>query len=436
MRAMKLVCGFACLIAFQSAWAESLVIKNVRIHPITSPEIVKGEVLIVDGKIAGVGKKVSGRSAKVIDGRGLQLYPGMINAATNIGLEEIGSLRDSVDLDEIGEFNPQLMAQMAFNPTSIHISVTRTSGITSVLSLPGTGGNGGAVNGQQTVFAGQGALMHLNGWTWEDMLVKPGAVLDMNFPEIRSPPQRGYLAPGAVPPKGFSALEKEYRKNLAEIGNFMEEARRYKKAKEAGNSDFKADPKLEAMIPVLNGRRRIFVRASTERAIKDAVAFADAHRVQIAIAAPQEIGGTGPLLKAHNIPVVLGNTLDLPQRRDDPYDSSYTLPARFYRAGVKICFGTFDVQFARNLPFQAAAAVAFGLPYEEALKAVTENPAEILGAQDRLGSIEEGKIADLILTDGDPLEATTTVKMEFINGKEVTLENRQTELYEKYLNRQ
>jgi imidazolonepropionase-like amidohydrolase len=258
----------------------------------------------------------------------------------------------------------------------------------------------------------------------------------MNFPEIRSPPQRGYLAPGAVPPKGFSALEKEYRKNLAEIGNFMEEARRYKKAKEAGNSDFKADPKLEAMIPVLNGRRRIFVRASTERAIKDAVAFADAHRVQIAIAAPQEIGGTGPLLKAHNIPVVLGNTLDLPQRRDDPYDSSYTLPARFYRAGVKICFGTFDVQFARNLPFQAAAAVAFGLPYEEALKAVTENPAEILGAQDRLGSIEEGKIADLILTDGDPLEATTTVKMEFINGKEVTLENRQTELYEKYLNRQ
>ena len=262
------------------------MIKNVHIHPITSPEIVKGEVLIVDGKIAGVGKKVSGRSAKVIDGRGLQLYPGMINAATNIGLDEIGSLRDSVDLDEIGEFNPQLMAQMAFNPTSIHISVTRASGITSVLSLPGTGGNRGAVNGQQTVFAGQGALMHLNGWTWEDMPAKPGAVLDMNFPEIRSPPQRGYLLPGAVQPKGFSALEKEYRKNLAEVGNFMEEARRYKKAKEAGNSDFKADPKLEAMIPVLNGRRRIFVRASTERAIKDAVAFADAHRVQIAIAAP------------------------------------------------------------------------------------------------------------------------------------------------------
>jgi imidazolonepropionase-like amidohydrolase len=435
VRLTVVLSGLALILAVRGAWADSLVIKNVYIHPVTSADIPKGQVLIVDGKITEVGKKVGGRSAKVLDGGGLQLYPGMINAATNIGLEEIGSVRDTVDLDEIGIFNPQLLAQMSFNPTSVHIGVTRAAGITTVLSLPGTGGNGGALKGDESVFSGQGALMHLDGWTWADMTVRSGAVLDMNFPEIRVVPER-YGGGSAAPPMGFSALEREYRKKLNQIADFMEDARRYRKAKEAGNTDFKPDPKLDAMIPVLTGSRRILVRAATERAIRDAVAFADREHVKIAIASPREIGTAGPLLKSHDIPVVLGKTLELPQHTDDAYDSSYTLPNQFFQAGVKICFGTFDVQFARNLPFQAAAAVAFGLPPDEALKAVTENAAEILGAGGELGSIEAGKTADLILTDGDPLEARTTIKMEFIAGRQVTLENRQTQLYEKYLNRQ
>ncbi len=172
-----------------------------------------------------------------------------------------------------------------------------------------------------------------------------------------------------------------------------------------------------------------------EKAIKDAVAFADKEKVKIIIADPLEIGSTGALLKSHNIPVVLGKTFELPLRDDDPYDAPYTLPNDFYKAGVKICFGTFDVEFARNVPFEAAQAVAFGLPEEEALKALTINSAEILGAGDRIGSIEKGKMADFILTDGDPLQAKTNIKQMFIAGREVSLESRHTREYEKWMKR-
>lgn len=426
----------ACtLTAARGGLAESIVIRNVTVHPVTSPDLAMGEVLIVDGKIAGVGRRVSGRGARVVDGHGLHVYPGMINAATNIGLEEIQSLRDTVDLDEMGEFNPQLAARYAFNPTSVHVDVTRASGVTSVLSLPGSGGEGSGADANASVFAGQGAVMHLNGWTWEDMLVKPGAVLDMNFPRIHVPPPSPFAAPGRPAPRAFTELEREYKRKLDAIDDFMEAARRYQKAKAAENPDFKPDPRLDAMIPVLEGERPVFVRAEREREIRDAVAFGDRQKVKIVIAGPVEIGGTGPLLKAHNIPVILGNTLELPIHDDDAYDARYTLPNDFYRAGVRMCFGTFDVQFARNVPFQAAAAVAFGLPYQEALRGVTINAAEILGVGNQLGSIEKGKVADLILTDGDPLEAKTHIRMEFIAGEEVSLKNRQTELYDKYMNR-
>ena len=147
------------------------------------------------------------------------------------------------------------------------------------------------------------------------------------------------------------------------------------------------------------------------------------------------IGSTGPALKAHNIPVVLGKTFQLPMRDDDAYDAPYTLPNDFYKAGVKICFGTFDVQFARNVPFEAAQAVAFGLPKDEALKGLTINTAEIFGVADQLGSIEKGKIADLFLADGDPLQASTNIKQMFIAGREVSLESRHTREYEKWMKR-
>jgi imidazolonepropionase-like amidohydrolase len=357
----------------------------------------------------------------------------LINAATNVGLSEIQAVRESVDLNEIGLFNPELRAEIAFNPSSEHIAVTRASGITSLISLPGAGTSSGHTRGG-TLITGQGALMHLQGWTWEEMAVNASAVMDMLFPQIETVPHE-YVQFLGAPARPYEELEREQRHRLEQLSEFFQDARRYEKAKAAGAPDFRRDVRLEAMIPVIDGKLPLLVRAEREKAIKDAVAFADKEKVRIIIANPREIGGTGRLLKDHNIPVVLGETFQLPLRDDDPYDTPYTLPNDFYKAGVKICFGTFDVEFARNVPFEAAQAVAFGLPREEALKALTINSAEILGVGDQLGSIEKGKLADLILTDGDPMEAKTNIKRMFIEGREVSLESRHTREYEKWLQR-
>jgi imidazolonepropionase-like amidohydrolase len=415
---------------------ESLLIKNVTIHPVSAAEIKGGSLLIVDGKIAEIGTKISAKGVKVFDGKGMDLYPGLINTGSNVGLSEISSIRDTIDLDEIGIFNPQLKAEVAFNPSSQHVEIVRAAGITTVLSLPSAGGGGGfgRAGADNPIITGQAALMHLNGWTWEDMALKRGAALDMSFPTIPNVPRQLQNFLG-TPQRTYPELEREYKVKIEQMGNFFEDARRYAKAKAAGAPDFEPDPKFEAMIPVIEGKRPILVRAERERAIKDAVEFADKEKVKIIIGDPHELGSTAELLAKHGIPVVLGKTLVLPLREDDPYDSQYTLPAQLFKAGVKLCFASFDVEFARNVPFEAAAAVAFGLPHEEALKGLTINAAEIFGVADQIGSIEKGKLADLILTDGDPLEAKTSIKAEFIAGKAVSLESHHTRLYEKWKDR-
>src|SRR5436305_5924063 len=178
----------------------SVLIRNVTVHPVTSPEIPNGSVLVIDGKIAELGTKVAARNgARVIDGHGLHLYPGLINSATNVGLSEISALRDTVDLDEIGTYNPELRAEVAFNPSSEHVEVTRASGITTVVSLPGSGGRGRRGAGGGTLITGQGAVMHLDGWTWEEMAVKPSAVMDLLFPQIQSVPSQFAPAAGTAP---------------------------------------------------------------------------------------------------------------------------------------------------------------------------------------------------------------------------------------------
>jgi len=218
---------------------------------------------------------------------------------------------------------------------------------------------------------------------------------------------------------------------LAEAAS--EQARACQAANAAG---FVPDLKYEAMLPVLDGKVPVAMAAATPRLIHDAIQSADTEKVKIVILQPRELGSAAAELKAKNIPVVLGKVLALPHGQDDPYDQAFTLPAEAYKAGVKFAFGTFDNEFVRNLPYQAATAVAFGLPEDEALKAVTINPAQIWGAGDQLGSIEKGKSADLMVTTGDPLEIQTQVKHVFIRGQEIELSSRQTRLYDKYLNRQ
>jgi len=413
--------------AFQAAlWAsdaDTFLLRNTDIFPVAGPEIKTGSILVRDGRIAAIDANIAApKGVRIIEGKGLRAYPGLIDSATELGLAEISNLRVTVDVGELGPFMPQLRAITAVNPDSEHFAVVRANGITSVVTFPSPQ-SGGRSSGESQFIAGQAALIHMDGWTWEEMTVNRSAALHFIFPAL---PRNE---------TGFAEAKRSYDREIQQIAEFFEEARRYQIVKAADRPGFKQDLKLEAMLPALDGKLPVAVSAQRETEILDAIRFADAQKIRMVLMGPRELGKAAPELKSRNIPVVLGRTLELPLNEDDPYDAAFTLPAEAFRAGLKIAFGAFDNEFVRNLPYDVAAAVAHGLPYEEALKAVTINPAEIWGAGAELGSLEKGKWADITLTDGDPLETRTAIKALFVKGRAVDLSNRQTRLYEKYLNR-
>jgi imidazolonepropionase-like amidohydrolase len=394
-------------------------------------------VLVVNGKIAEVGPKLAPKGKiRILEGKGLHVYPGMIDSGSPIGLSEISSVRETVDTGEIGDFNPQLRAIVAVNPESEVIPVTRANGITAAMVMPGSlGGRGGAGG----LISGQISMMHLNGWTWEEMEIRRGAAMQLAWPAISSGGGRGMdpemAARFGVRRTTFAESKRNQELQVQKIREFFEAARRYKTAKAAGEPGFKQDLRFEAMLPVLEGKLPLMVMAVREREIREAVAWADKEGVKIVLAGVRRPGKMVEELAKKKIPVILASTLTTPLEEDDPYDEPFTLPGMLHKAGVKFAFASFGTQFARNLPYEAAQAVPFGLPYDEALKSVTLNAAEIWGIGDQYGSIEAGKVADLILTDGDPLEIQTQVKMMFIRGEQVDLESKHTRLYKRYLAR-
>ena len=437
---------FGCSMAALAGANDSFLIRDVDVYPVTAKEMKGVSLLIQDGKIAEIGPKIAApKGLRVVDGKGLRVYPGFIDSATNLGLQEIQAVRETVDTGELGEFMPQLRALVAVNPESEHFGAVRVNGITSAITLPGGGGGGGGRGGGggQSI-SGQAALIHTSGYTWEEMEISRSAAVQLTFPSMGGRGGRG----GGLPPEvaemlgeaggaaGGANARRAYEDAIAKINQFFDSARQYKTAKAAKPAGFVPDLKMEAMLPVLDGKVPLAVSASQADAIHDAIQFADKQHVRIVIMGPRELGNVGPELKSHNIPVILGRVLALPEHEDDAYDAAMALPTQFYKAGVKFAFGTFTNEFIRNLPFQAAAAVGFGLPADEALKAVTINAAEIWGQADKVGSIEKGKWADLILTNGDPLEIQTKIHHVYIKGKDIELSNKQTRLYDKYMSRQ
>lgn len=423
---------------------DTFLIRDVDVYPVTAKEMKGMCVLVKDGKIAEISPKiVPPKGMKVVDGKGLRVYPGMIDSDTSLGLQEIESVRETVDTGELGEFMPQLRALVAVNPASEHFGVVRVNGITSVMTFPGGGGGGGRGGGRGQSIAGQAALIHTDGMTWEDMEISRSAAVQLTFPSVGGGGRRG--GGGGLPDEiaaefggaaGGANARRTVDDTIAKINDFFDDARRYEAAKKANLPGFATDLKMEAMIPVIDGKVPVAVSAAQADAIHDAIAFADKQHVRIVIMGPREIGKEGPELKSHNIPVILGRVLALPEHQDDAYEAAMALPSEFYKAGVKFAFGTFTNEFVRNLPFQAAAAVGFGLPQDEALKAITINPAEIWGVSDKVGSVERGKWADLLITNGDPLEIQTKIEHVYIKGMEVDLSNKQTKLYDKYISRQ
>jgi imidazolonepropionase-like amidohydrolase len=414
----------ACALPLAAA-DNSFLIRGATVHPVSGADLANGSILVVNGKIAEIGVKVAApKGVRVVDAKGLHVYPGLIDSGTQMGLSEVGSVRETADTTEVGDFNPQLRAIIAINPASEHIPVVRANGITTVVSTPSGG-----------VLSGQSALIHLDGWTWEEMEVRRSAAMVLNFPAMESGGRRGGGGggrPGATP---FAEVRRNYEKKLADLRLFFESARRYRQAKLAASPGFRTDVKLEAMIPVLEGKLPVAIVAVRERAIREALQFAEKEKIRMILAEPREAGKLASELKAKNVPVILGPTQTAPLNEDDPYDAAYTLPGELYKAGVKFALGTFGNQFARNLPYNAAQAVAYGLPPLEGLKAITLNAAEIWGIGDQYGSLDQGKWADLMITDGDPLEVRTQVKQVFIQGREISLDNKHLRLYQQHKSR-
>ena len=295
----SLVIAFLLSIPLAASDEDSFLIRGATVHPVASAEIQNGSVLVRDGKIVGIGHNLAApKGMRIIEGKGLHVYPGMIDSATEMGLSEIGSVRESVDVGELGKFDPQLRAEVAINPSSEHIPVTRANGITTVIALPmSAGGEGGFRRpGGGSIITGQAALVHLDGWTWEEMEIKKSAGMGMRFPII--PVISGRFGADLPPEFGgrttYPDAKKNYETELRELKEFFENARRYQKAKAAKDRTFQPDLKYEAMLPVLEGTEPLIIMASRERAIRDAVQFADQQKVRVIIADPRELGKMGP----------------------------------------------------------------------------------------------------------------------------------------------
>jgi imidazolonepropionase-like amidohydrolase len=404
-------------------------IRNARIVTVSGPVIESGTIVIRNGKIEAVGASATvPAGAQEIDARGLTVYPGMIDLGTQMGLTEISSgAPGTVDTSEIGEMNPNAQAIVAINPHSAHIAVARVAGITSVLSLPS--GN---------IISGQAAFINLNGSTPREMAVVPTAALALNFPRVSTV---SFDALFNLQEVNINEAIKSRDTQLEQLRKFLREAEAYGKAQDAYAKD-NTLPRpagsvvLAALVPFVRGERPVVFRADREVDIRAAVRFAEEMRLRPIILGGDDAWKVATYLKERNVPVILTGTLDLPSREDDYYDTLYENASKLQKAGVRFCISTGSSGAnVRDLPFHAGMAAAFGLPRDEALKAVTLYPAQIMNVADRMGTIEAGKMANLVVTDGDMLEARTHVRYLFIEGRQIPLVSRHTELYEQFKDR-
>lgn len=414
----------------QTGRTGTFAIIGARIVTVSGAVIENGTVIIQNGKIAAVGANVAVPSgAEKIDGKGLSVFPGMIDASTNLGLSEISlGVPGSVDVAETGTMNANAKAIKGINPHSTHINVARVNGITTAMSTP-TGGT----------ISGQAAVINLNGSTQAEMAVLSTAGLVINFPRIAT-------FGGFVPGQGrqqidFNEALKRRDKELDDLKKIFRETENYARAREAAAADktlpyTATDEKLDAMIPYVRGEKPIFFNAERANDIKGVVKFVGEMKVKGIIVGGAEAWKAADELKKGDIPVIYTNIYNLPLRDDDAYDSLFDAPSKMQAAGVKFCISTGDDgPEIRDLPYEAGMAGAFGLAKDEALRSVTLYPAQILGIADRLGSIDVGKDANIVVTDGDILEPRTNVKYLFIGGRLLPLTSRHTELFDSFKDR-
>jgi len=392
----------------------TFLIAGATVVTVSGETLEDTDVLLRDGLIAGVGQDLRAPAdATEIDGNGKFVYPGLTNSWTALGLTEIGSVTTMRMQSELGEFNPHMRALAAINTASEMLGVTRANGVTSVIVAP----SGGLVSGQA-------ALVHTDGWTWEDMEVNGSAGYVVNYPT--SSARRSFRGPPS-PAAQARALERA-EKQLTDLKNELRLATQYDRARDGGLDDI--DLVYESMRPLVSGEVPAIMVANGPDEITGAIELGNEFGLETVIYGGREAWRVMDLLVANDVPVILSAITSSPPP-DTPYDAIYAQPGVLVERGIKVAFSTGGAANARNVPYNAALAVAYGLSHDDAIKALTLWPAQIWGVDDRIGAISEGMIGDLIVTDGDPLDVRTTVHEVFIKGRRVPFDDRHTRLYER-----
>lgn len=382
---------------------KEFAIVGATLHPVDGSDISQGTIIVKGQKIDYVGPaKTLPKKMAVIDANGLHVYPGLIDSGSTLGLTEIDKVRETRDYGESGDLQPDLRTGVAINPDSELFPVARAGGITSVLVVPRNG-----------LISGQASLVQTAGWTSPEMVMDLEAGLQIQW------------------------STKEERQ--AELTEFFRQARLYQKLKEQTELNTKKipvkDPRFEAMLPYLNQKKPVFIEANSRKEIAGALLFAGKEQLQVIITGGTDAWKLSKELKSRKVPVIVGPVMKRPVESYDPFDAPYANPGLLYDAGVSFCIRSNSAWNSRNTPFEAAMAVAYGLPEKAALRAVTLSAAEILGVEKQIGSLTEGKLANIVIADGSPLQHTSHIKAVCVGGKILPPESKQTRLYKRYRSR-
>ena len=396
--------------------SQPIIIANGAVHTISGNTLPNGYVVFENGRITAVGegRAPTMRNARVIDVRGKDIYPGLIGAVTIMGLTEIGAVRATIDSAETGDITPEVRAAVAVNPDSTIIPVTRANGILTCGVMP----RGGAI-------PGRAAVIRMDGWTWEDLAMEADAGLVINWPNMRP-----------ITAWWMRMTEEEQikraKERLEHIDEMFDAAEAYFAARQA-DASLPSDIRFEAMRPAMNAQKPVFIRANELEQMQSAISWATRRGLRPTIVGGRDAHKCTDMLLRHDVGVIISGTHRLPGRRDAAYDDPFTLPMRLEEAGVRWCMASGDeTPHERSLPYQAGLAIAYGLSEDAAIRSITLSAAELLGVDDRIGSLEVGKAATLIVVDGHPLDVISEVELAFIDGREIDLENKQTTLNEKY----
>jgi imidazolonepropionase-like amidohydrolase len=418
--------------------AGTIAITGGKVLTVSHGTIENGVVLIEGGKISAVGTAASvkvPKGATVVDAKGMTVYPGIIDSETRLGLSEIASDRMTNDtVEPSDEILPQMHVYDAFHAESEHIPITRFNGITNAIVAPAS----------SDTIPGQDSFIQLAGQDRDSMLIVKDVALAMNFgeePKRNGRGEGGGAGGGSRYPSTRMGEISQMKQALIDVQEYMARRGGTTGASEGGAAAAGSRAgggagastllRNEALVPYLKGEKPVVLGVYDGHDVETAMAFAQEFNLKVILSHVTRAQDVLDKIASYHVPVIVGPIFDLPTA-NERYDAVYSIPGELAKRGVKVILASYNVSNSRNLPYEAGFAVAYGLPYDEALKAITLNPAEAFGMGDKLGSLDVGKIANVVIADGDPLDVRSSVKQVYINGVAIPMETRQTKLRDEY----